>query len=194
MTTNGQHCLVWRVGHDFRPLFGPRELANLLAERVVVEDCHVTKVVRDGNMTPLLAVGDRSRLLVDWESGKCRGRLNFALGRLVRLAIVHVERPELGLPNERLVLDAVLIDEVVITTSKEGSCLWDNLQAPGLAVVVCCVNDLTVAAINIDCLNLAVVVTDEDASVKNVEGTGLTELLERDLSKELVFTLVIREK
>ena len=56
------------------------------------------------------------------------------------------------------------------------------------------VNDLTVAAINVDSLNLAVVVTDQDASVKNVEGAGLTELLERDLSEELVFTLVIREK
>ena len=56
------------------------------------------------------------------------------------------------------------------------------------------VNDLTVAAINIDGLNLAIVVTDQDASVKNVKGAGLTELLERDLSEELVFTLVIREK
>ena len=68
------------------------------------------------------------------------------------------------------------------------------MQAPGFTVVVRRVNDLTVAAINVDGLNLAIVVTDQDASVKNVEGAGLTELLERDLSEELVFTLVIRKK
>ena len=119
-------------------------------------------------MIPFSTVGNASSLLMDRcrTESRCGG---LDLIGLVWFSLVHVVGPDLAFSDQAFVLDAVLVDQVVVTTGEESAFILNNLKTPSLTVVVRSVNQLLVTSINVHCLNLTVVVTDDDLSIKDID-------------------------
>jgi len=78
---------------------------------------------------------------------------------------MKVECPDLSFSNHLLVLDAELVNEVIVTTCQESTFLFKNLESPSFTITMRCIDELLVASVNIDCLDLTVVVTDSDLAI-----------------------------
>jgi hypothetical protein len=78
---------------------------------------------------------------------------------------VQVEGPDLSFSDHFLVLDAVLVDNVIITTCQEGTFFFNDLESPSLTIAMRCIDELLVASINVDSLDLTIVVTDSDLAI-----------------------------
>lgn len=85
------------------------------------------------------------------------------------LSTVQVEGPDLARFDALLVLDAELVDHVVVSAGEEGSLLLDDLKSPCLTIEVGLVHELLVSSVDIDSLDLTIVVTDKDLAVKKIE-------------------------
>lgn len=85
------------------------------------------------------------------------------------LSTVQVEGPDLARFDALLVLDAELVDHVVVSAGEEGSLLLDDLKSPCLTIEVGLVHELLVSSVDIDSLDLTIVVTDKDLAVKDIK-------------------------
>jgi hypothetical protein len=74
---DGKPLVIWGIGHDFAPFSWLHQGGDSFGEVVVVEDCDITVVVAYCYMVVPGAVGDTSRLLVNWGLAESRsGRLD----------------------------------------------------------------------------------------------------------------------
>jgi len=103
---------------------------------------------------------------------------------------MHISRPNLALFDHLLILNAELVDHVVVTAGQEGSIFFDNVETPGFTIVMTYVHQLFIGSINIDGLDFTIVVSDENLFVKDVEGRGEVIGLKRDLSQVLKLSLI----
>jgi len=87
-----------------------------------------------------------------------------------------------------LVFDAELHDCVVISASEEGSLVLEHLKTPSFSIVVRIMNSGPVCAIDVDSLDSAIVVTDQDFAVQKIERGSEMICFKRNLSQKLIFT------
>ena len=78
---------------------------------------------------------------------------------------MEVEGPDLSFSDHLLVLDAELVNDVIITACQESTFLFNDLESPSLTIAMGCIDELLVASINIDGLDLTIVVTDCDLAI-----------------------------
>lgn len=143
-------------------------------------------------MVPSFRVSDSSSLLMSWSGGQgCSSRLD--LFGLVWLTAMEFVRPNLSLLDHLLVLDAVLVDGIVITASQKGSFFLKNFETPSLTIEVRNVDELLVGSICIDDLDSSVVMSDKDSTVHNIERGGVVIDVEWDLSDELILSTLTGE-
>lgn len=120
-------------------------------------------------MVTLWAVCYSSALLLNWVRAHSGGsRLD--LGGLVRLATEELEGPNLALLDHFLVFHVDLEDLIVVSASEEGSLVLEDLKTPSFSIVMRYVDELLVGAIDVDCLDSTVVVTDQNLSIQDVKG------------------------
>jgi len=164
MGSYGKELLVGGINHNLAPLSRLVESCDFLWEIVVVKDGHITEVVWNSDMVPLLAVSNWTSLLMDWSWTESRGsRLD--LVSLIWLSTMKVEGPYLSFSDHLLVLDAELVNDVIITTCQESTFLFNDFESPSLTIAMGCIDELLVASINIDGLDLTIVVTDCDLAI-----------------------------
>jgi hypothetical protein len=118
------------------------------------------------------------------------GSSRFDLASLVSLTTIHVVSPDLAFSQELLILDAVLVNDVIITTGNEGTLVLKNLETPGLSVEVGSLNELFIGSIDVDSLNLTIVMSNSNLAVQNVNSRSKVILFKCNLSQELIFALV----
>lgn len=192
MGSHGQELLVRRVHHHLVPLSRFKQRGHPLRPIVVVENGDISIVVADGDMAVFGRVCDSSSLLLD-RIGTERGGCRLDLVSLVWLSAHHIETPNFALSQDLLVLDADFKNGVVVTASQESSFLLNDLKTPGFTVVVRDVDQLLVSAVSVHSLDFAIVMSDEDLAIKDVQGRGEVVDFERDLSHELVLSSVAGE-
>lgn len=73
---------------------------------------------------------------------------------------MEVKGPYLSFSDHLFILDAELINDVIITTCQESTFLFNDFESPSLTVAMRCVDELLAASINVDCLDLTIIVTD----------------------------------
>mmetsp|Transcript_19392 Transcript_19392/g.29768 ORF Transcript_19392/g.29768 Transcript_19392/m.29768 type:complete len:355 (-) Transcript_19392:470-1534(-) len=192
MRSHSQELTAGRVAHGLVPLLGSLEGNESLAEIIVVEDGDITEVVAHGHVLEARAEGDASGLLVDGV-GAQSGSSRLHVGGLVCLSVEQVVAPHLALLDALSVLDAVLVELVVVTAGQEGALVLDDLEAPRLSVVVRDTDHLLVGAVDINGLDNTVVVANQDLAIQDIEGGSEVIHLKRDSSQELVLTSLARE-
>lgn len=72
--------------------------------------------------------------------------------------------------NQFFIFDAELEDLVVVTTGQESTFFFDDLETPGFTVVMSNTMEHSVGAVNVDSLDGAIVVANENLAVQDVEG------------------------
>jgi len=120
-------------------------------------------------MVPSAAVGDTSGLLMSWSGGHGGGgRLN--LTGFVWLSTVQVVGPNFTLLDHLLVLNAELIDGVIITTSQESTFFLEDFETPSFTVKMRNVDKLLVCSVSVDNLDSSIIVTNENSTIQNIKG------------------------
>lgn len=169
MGSDSEVLAIWGVSEDFAPLSWLEESGDSLGEVLVLENVDITIVVAHCDVVVVRRVGDASGLLLDW-MGTHGGGSTLDLGSLEWLASEEVEGPDFSVLDHLFVLNAELVDLVVITTCEEGSLLLEDFKTPSFTVMMRGGNKLLVSSINIDDLDGSIVVTNADLSVQDIEG------------------------
>lgn len=190
--SEGQVLLVWGVSEALAPFSRLHQTGDSLREVIVVQDRHITIVVGNCNVVPSWRVSDTSGLLVSWGGGHGSGGRLDLLG-LIRLSAEEVVGPNLSLLDHLPVLDGILVDGVVVSASQECTFVFENFKSPSLSIEVGDVDELLVSSISVHHLDSSVVMSNKDSAVQNIDGGGVVVDIKRDLSNELVFTLVAGE-
>jgi len=112
---------------------------------------------------------------------------------LVWLSAEEIIRPDLSLLDHLLVLDAVLVDGVVISTGQEGSFLLEDFETPSLTVEVRNIDELLVSSISVNDLDSSVVMTNENSAIQDIKGRSVIVDIEWNLSNELVLSSLASE-
>ena len=122
--------------------------------------------------------------------GRC-SRLD--LGCFVCLTTKEVIAPDFTLLDKLLVLDAVLVDHVIISASKESTLVVEHFETPSLSVEVRNIDHLFLGSISVDHLDSSIVMPNQDSLIEDVESRCMEEIVKGNLSLESVLTLVALE-
>jgi len=143
-------------------------------------------------VVPSFRISDSSSLLMR-RSRSHSGGGGLDLLSLVWLSTEKIVRPDLSLLDHLLVLDAVLVDGVVISAGQESTFFLEDFETPSLTVEVRNVDELLVGSISVNDLDSTVVMTYKDSAIQDIEGGSVVVDIERNLSHELVLSSLASE-